>query len=140
MKYYLIKIAADYADEFNVYGMKVLSEKEFEILNNAFSEYLKREEKRKERIRNKETSNYFSPWDDEYSFYFGTNEDLRFDDIEDIRNTYTIKEISEEQYNTLKELNLLSYGETSLVDIFFDGRMEEEMEYLEEKWGIDKEE
>ena len=139
MKYYLIKTEADYADEFYVYGMSVLSEEEFKILNDTFFECLKREERRKEKIRDKETSNFFPCWEDEYIICFGTNEDLIFGSIKDIRDTYTIKGISEKQYNTLKELDLLSYGETSLVDIFFDGRMEKEMERLEKKWGIEEE-
>ena len=134
MKYYLIETEADYADEFYVRGMCVLTEKEFEELNNTFSKYLERERKRKEKVKNKEVlvPLYYA----EYEFYFGTNEFLSFESVEEIRDTYEIKEISEEQYKILKELNLLNFGETTLIDIFFDGRLEEQMEDLEEIMGI----
>ena len=139
MKYYLIKIKADYADEFDVYGIKVLSEKDFKILHRTICECHNRECRRKEKILNKENSKDLPSWDDRYVFFFGTNEELRFNSVDDIENTYKIEEISEEQYNTFKELHLLSYGETLLVDIFFNGRIEEEMAYIEERWGIEVE-
>jgi hypothetical protein len=88
-KYYIITIRANYADEFDVTAFKVFSEEE---LKNWKKSYI---------------DEYGTDYHDAY---FGTNEE-----VEISFNDYKIKEISENDYKTLKNLDLLKFGHTNLI-------------------------
>ena len=94
MRYIIIKYEDDYADEFDVKGFSVISFESEEEYNKYFS-YL-------ERIRTEIT--------DEISLYFGSNEGIDYKNGKDFLKTISIEEITEEQYNTFKQLRLISYG------------------------------
>lgn len=127
MKYYLVTFCTDYSDEFDVQGMKVFTEEEFEAFINA-QKYFAQMEKEN------------PPFDDEtvwsrgFDLYFGTNEFLWFESIGEMIKEFKTREITENQYNVLKELNLLSFGEDCLFDAF------EDEEILNQYWNRDDEE
>ena len=125
MKYYLITYCTDYADEFYVEGMKVFTEDEF----NAFIEmqkYFAQKEKDNPPFKDEK-------WSDGFHLYFGTNEFLWYDSIGEMIREFKIHEITEGQYNMLKELNLLRFGETCLFDAF------EDKEILNQYWEKEEE-
>ena len=89
----LIKFQADYADEFDVYGFWVTTEKEWE--------------KHKDYVAKLEADgNITFP----YEAYFGTNEALEFYNMEDYLRNFKVQEITDEQYNALVSLFGPSYS------------------------------
>lgn len=112
MKYYLITYCTDYADEFDVEGMKVFTEDEFKAFIEMQKHFAQME---KDNPPFKDAE-----WPDGYELYFGTNEFLWYESIEEMIREFKINEITENQYNTLKELNLLRFGESRLFDAFED--------------------
>ena len=111
-KYFLVSYKEDYADEFYVYGMKIFTKAEYiSFLNNQ--RYAKDLE-RKGEIKTGE-------WD-EIELYFGTNEWLSFETVDEIIRAFDIREITEQEFNTLKNLGLSSFGEQTIFNFFEDIR------------------
>jgi len=78
MKYYLMKFACDYSDEFNVYGVHLMTEDEWTQLQADL-----------------ETVKYPT------EVGFGTNEELYFNSSKDIISSIKPAEITEATYNEL---------------------------------------
>jgi len=97
-KFYLVRFTEDYADEFDVSGMKVYTEEEFKV----FTDGLKLIEKRED--------------DREIEIYFGTNEYLYFYTKYDFLGIFKAEEISEQEYKTLVRLGLKEFGHGSVFD------------------------
>jgi hypothetical protein len=91
MAYYLIEIHTNWADEMDIDGFEVKTEKEYNEWKEGWD---------KLQGRNIE-------------MFVGNNEevDVSFEDFD-------IKKISKEEYFILKKLNLLSFGYTSLIDAY----------------------
>lgn len=93
---YFIKIYANWADEMDVYGCCVISKKEFDKIKIKIKKYF-------------ETHS-------EMTLSIGSNEELIFQDAEEVMECFDIKEISEEEKNILISLGLDSFGERIILD------------------------
>ena len=82
MKRFLIKTEYDYSDEFDVSGMRIVSEDELEKINRNIDN----------------VKNY------PMTCCFGTNEELEFIDPDDVKHGLTITEISEEEEDIIVKL------------------------------------
>ena len=107
-KYFLVTYEEDYADEFYVYGMKIFTKAEYiSFLNNQrYARHL-------ERIGEIETGDW-----KQIELYFGTNEWLSFDSVDEIIRALNVREITEQEYKTLKNLGLDSFGEDTIFNFF----------------------
>lgn len=109
MEYYLLKEKNNCGDEFDVEGYVVLDATEYAEFE-----------------RNCETALIIESEYDEkpemvgYEFYFGTNEFLYFDRIQEAIGSISVEEITESQKNTLQILGLLGVGLTPVIDAFLD--------------------
>lgn len=115
----LVKFRDNYADEFNVNGFTFLKNKEeFELLlvqtwlessweGNLKDLWSSSFEVLKEVLD--EEANY------EQEFYFGSNQELIFENFEDFCSSFTTKEVSDEEYNLLVSLFGTKYGYLPLV-------------------------
>lgn len=88
MKHYLVAYNGNYADEFNVYFHQVMTEDELKEAKDLISK---------------------TYWKDE-EFYFGTNEYIEVNYLDLLEDLSNAKEITEDQYKVLSDLNLLSMG------------------------------
>ena len=86
MAYYLLKYEDNWADEMDVEGHVILTEKEYQ----AFQESL-------------EDKDYFT-------FSVGSNEEIEYETIDDLKNRIDVDEISQEEYEVFKKFGLLSAG------------------------------
>lgn len=111
MKYYLLNFTDNYADEFDVYGFKVLTEEEYKKGKIDSEEAF--------RLRMEDTrANHRG--DKSVQISFGTNEWVEYYRFEDYLKSFKVTEISEDEYNVLAKLfgkygNKVSYG----FDYFF---------------------
>ena len=111
-KYFLVSYKEDYADEFYVYGMKIFTEEEYaSFIDNQ--KYAKDLERKGEIV----TGEF-----EEIELYFGTNEWLSFETVDEIIRTLDVREITEQEFNTLKNLGLDSFGEQTIFNFFEDIR------------------
>lgn len=85
--YYLVKYEYDYADEFDVYGFELLDQDGIDKLNNRIE-------------------NLTYP----YESYFGTNEALLLENIEEIKYGLKIIKITYNDYISLEKLFGTRYG------------------------------
>ena len=74
----LIKFEADYADESDVYGFRIMSEEEWESLKNKIE-------------------NLHYPLE----FYFGTNEAMEFNSSQDIMESFTTTQLTSQDSECL---------------------------------------
>jgi len=88
MKYYLIQYKYDYADEFDVYGFKVVNEKELNDINEIIDNIKYPKE-----------------------FYFGTNEALVFNNPKEAREGMKIIEIIQSEYDVFKKFFRCGFGQ-----------------------------
>lgn len=88
MEYVLLKLGTNWADEFDVESLMICTGEEYQELINDIKKN-------------------FKPG---YEYYFGTNECVEFDSVEEILDNITVAEISEEFYNTFKELVGTEFG------------------------------
>lgn len=106
MKYYLLNFTDNYADEFDVYGFKVLTQEEYE------KGKINSEEAFKMRLENVRSNH---KRDKCVEISFGTNEWVEYYKFEDYMKTIKVTEINEDEYNVLAKLfgkygNRISYG------------------------------
>ena len=99
--YHLITFSRDWADEFQADGFRVVTGDELEDFNRMFKEH----------------------GDLDVDFYFGTNEGW-YDTVSEVKEYFEVKEITEAQYDFIKQTFGQSYG------IFYDV-VEVVSEYLE---------
>jgi hypothetical protein len=90
MKHYLLKFKGNWADEMNLDGYAVLDEVDFK----------KFERKIKEKFE----------IDRGFSFYVGTNEYIEYQNIEEIKNDYSLVEIDESEVKVLEKLGIEHMG------------------------------
>lgn len=106
-KYFLVSYEEDYADEFDVSGMKIFTEEEYNsFLNNQ--RYAKELEEKGELEKD------FG----RIELYFGTNEFLDFNSVDEIIKVLKVQEITEQEFNILKKLDLGSFGVETIFDFF----------------------
>lgn len=84
--YVLVKYSGNWADEIDVDGFFTTTRKYYDELISRAREYFKNN-----------TSNA-------YTYYVGTNEEIIYENIEDVLNSFSVTSITEEQYKTLWEL------------------------------------
>jgi len=91
----LVKFDTWYCDEFNVKGFRIMTRDEFnDMMNTLFD------------IRNIKKADQI-PY---ISIGFGANEDLEFDDAEELMDCFDVTDISDEQANTLAYFFGKEYG------------------------------
>lgn len=95
MKYFLIEQDNNYADEFDVQGF--------------FTQEAESKEELLESLKPKGVS--FPA-----EIYFGTNEEIRFSDMEDYMSSFDIREISENKYDMLDSLFDGEFGDVLLLE------------------------
>lgn len=117
-KYYLAKYKINYADEFDVYGMRLYTQEELDLFKVYQQTILSLE---------KEEKLWFNLLKD--GIYFGTNASLRFNSINDVISIIKIQEITEDEYNVLIKLELSSFGTQAIFD-FFEDIYEEEKDKI----------
>ena len=93
MKYLLIKSTDDWADEFDICSCRAIAVNEAneKIFYDALDD-----------LRTRKT--------DDVNFFFGTNEETAYENGEQFYNTIKVKEISKEEYETLRKLGLDNFG------------------------------
>ena len=121
-KYFLVRYSVDYADEFDVEGMKIFTEAEYNSFldNQSYAKDL--EEKGEREV---------GEWG-MIELYFGTNEFLSFDSVDEVIKALEVQEITEQEFNTLKSLGLDSFGESTIFS-FFENIKENEDEWNEDE-------
>lgn len=102
----LVFTEANYADEFDIYGFEIIDRKRWETFLEKAEEFLSGEES------------------SSMELYFGTNESILFEDMRDVEDFFSIKEITEEEYAVIKKLFGEDYGhslftnfEENIVDL-----------------------
>ena len=107
-KYFLVSYKVDYAGEFDISGMKIFTEAEYIsfVDDQRYAKELERNGKFKGEIE----------------IDFGTNEYLSFNGVDEIIKRLEVREITEQEFNTLKSLNLGSFGEPTVFYFFDDIR------------------
>lgn len=98
-KMLLLQYSCNYADEFDVEGFIVMSESDWEEHKAMAAKIF---EKRGRSIE----------------VYFGTNEDVSYYDLEDYMRSFVVKELTEAQFQVLKDLFGIHYDEHTYS---FDG-------------------
>ncbi|MEC0031032.1 hypothetical protein P4L24_24630 [Bacillus cereus] len=93
MKLYLLKFDDNWADEMDLDGHMVLTEEQHE----KFQERVKRA----------------AP----FTFYVGTNEEIEYDDTDELERAYEIEEMTEEDRKILQKLGITNTG---FAEQFFD--------------------
>lgn len=98
-KTYLIVWNQNWADEFDLFGFDIIDEVEYKAVLNAINNYLKNKE------------------DEEFEFYFGTNEfwPATLSDVK--RKLEGAIEINDKQFETLSGLFGVSTGQCFLEDV-----------------------
>ena len=109
----LIKFRCDYADEFDVYGLTVLSESHYKFFKKCLDAEIY-----------------------PVSFYFGTNEELVFESKKEILRSLETDKISDEENDLLDKLDLTSFGVTKLFERVVDNYLELHPEERMEDWWI----
>jgi hypothetical protein len=115
-KFYLVKYEDNWADEFDIYGFEIFNQRQFDFLNVVINDIRKV---------------------GDFEYYFGTNEYIDYTSVQGVRNALEFKEISKEEFETLKKLGLGVYGEdfaSSLVERYVDHLEEEEFEAIQKEW------
>jgi len=87
---YLVQYKANHADEFDVYGFVVYDQEHLDRLNVAF-------DKLKKRYTYSHGVFYLC-------HYFGSNESIDFENVSEMINTFTIKELNGNETQTLLTL------------------------------------
>ena len=99
MKYYIVKIDVDYADEFDVQGFELIKS---ELDQKSFKKQYY------------DDIEMFADGEDEDIYpiegFFGTNENIRFENRKELEEGITIKEITEEEYKVIKKVLGNNYG------------------------------
>lgn len=108
LKYFLVNYKVDYADEFYVSGMRIFTEDEYNTFvdNQRYAKEVERNGR----------------FEGEIEIYFGTNEYLLFESVDEIIRELKVREITEQEFNTLKNLDLSSFGGPAMFYFFDDIR------------------
>lgn len=106
-KYYLARYCTNYADEFDIKGFVAFTENEYKEFQTS-----------QQKLKSLEEEGKFDITD--YEVGFGTNEYLTFDSVDEVINAIEVQPITEQEYNTLSNLNLTSFGELTLFDFFYN--------------------
>lgn len=117
-KFYLAKYKINYADEFDVCGMRLYTQEELDLLKVYQQTILSLE---------KEEKLWFNLQED--GIYFGTNEAFRFNSINEVISTIKMEEITKDEYDVLTKLELSSFGNQAIFD-FFEDICEEEKDKI----------
>lgn len=86
-KMFLVKYEDNWADEMDIYGCAIMSEKDVDAYFKAFRKV-----------------------DASYSWYIGTNEEINFYSYEDFKHKFEIKEISPEEAKVLSKFGFERFG------------------------------
>lgn len=82
-KFVLVRFEANYADEFDIQGMQVYEKEKWEeIINDPSLE---------------------EEMEGGYSISFGSNEEVDFDSFDDFKESHSVTEISEAEYNFMRD-------------------------------------
>ena len=100
MGYVLIKTQADYADEFDVYGLEVIESDKCALMSKAILDKLKK--------------------GNSSELYFGTNEELAFKSQDDFLDFFDFEPITEEVKNILEKYGLNDYGNGMFQRLYED--------------------
>lgn len=89
----LVKYDSNWADEMDVSGFRIFTEEEYKNWKLGWKEHFEEEE--------------------EYTYYVGTNEEIPYDDLEELMRDFEVSEITEEEAATISRALLnggRSYG------------------------------
>lgn len=131
----LVKFNDNYADEFDVFGFAIYNSKEdflLELYKTWLFEYLEsgncpklefilqendldfddffEEATIKDLEPYLEASDTYYQEDSPREFYFGTNEEVIYESFDEFKNAFEIKDISKNEFNTIKNLFGDVYG------------------------------
>lgn len=110
MNRYLLTYSDNWADEMDIDGHVVLTEREYREFKKSLEQC------------------------DGFCFCIGTNEDIDYDDGSDAEDVISVQKITEEEYKVLENLGLLSAGFAEdfieqLMQSVEDGDEEEDEDY-----------
>lgn len=114
--FYLVKYEDNWADEFNIYGLEILDQRQYDFLNMVIENVIDKV--------------------GEFNYCFGTNEDIDYKSTARIRKALTFQSITKEEFETLKKLRLGCYGRefvSSLVEHYASFLEDEDFEPLKEE-------
>lgn len=97
-QYLLITVIQDWADEFDTYGFSIM-------LKSQYEEYLENIKK------------YFNEGGEPVEVCFGTNENHYYESADDVIDCLTIKNISEPEFKTIKNLIGITFGNVSALNV-----------------------
>jgi hypothetical protein len=80
----LVKMDADYADEFSVYGFSIMSQEDYDKMMELAAKAIKHR--------------------GEIEVGFGTNEGLLWDSVEGLKRSFTIRKITDQEAMTLENM------------------------------------
>ena len=102
MKYLLVKMRDDWADEFEICSSRAIAvdDEEYKIFFDTLEKLKTRTE--------------------EIMFYFGTNEETYYENGEQFYNVIKVQEITKEEYDTLCKLGLKDFGNFDVVYEIFE--------------------
>ncbi len=90
--YKLVKYNGNWADEMDVGGFRIMSDKDFKVWEKDWKKTFKE--------------------DGEFTFHVGTNEEIPYEDYESLMADFDIQNISKEEYDVISRLftDADSYG------------------------------
>lgn len=117
MNYYMLTWQANWADEMNVNGFIILNEKEYEkFIENS---------KKASKSRNS------------FEIGVGSNEDIYYENIDELFDSIFIEKITEEEYEVFKNHDLISFGETRGIEIILYDEGKDYWDYNEDDYDND---
>lgn len=107
----LIKFSACYADEFDIEGFIVMTENEWKAHKVMVKDHFEKKKLAPLADPSGSPDSYTNRTARQTEVYFGTNESMRYKDYKDYMRCFKVIELSQQGYDTLKELfNVHSKG------------------------------
>lgn len=112
-KQLLLKYSNNYADEFDVEGFLVLSQSQWDEHKAKAAQRFEKVAKAAKVDPNVSEDSWLNRRAREVSVGFGTNEEVTYYSIDDYLGSFVVKELTQEQYQVLKDLFGVHYDSYS---------------------------
>jgi hypothetical protein len=103
-KQLLIEFSADYEDEFDIEGFIVMTEDQWEAHKQMAKEHFDKKASAPLTDPSGRPDSYTNRSARETEVYFGTNESIIYEDLEDYMHSFNVTPLSQQSYDVLKEL------------------------------------